>query len=65
VGRRTAEGRIGNTAEAFDELTRQKRSALRVAPRQPPAVSLRLRDVPIARRAAPGGSTRRNATQVG
>jgi hypothetical protein len=25
VGRRTAEGRIGNTVEAFDEPTRQKR----------------------------------------
>jgi hypothetical protein len=34
VGRRTAEGRIGNTVEAFDEPTRQKRSALWVAPRR-------------------------------
>jgi hypothetical protein len=33
VGRRTAEGRIGNTVEAFDETTRQQRPALGVAPR--------------------------------
>jgi hypothetical protein len=46
MGRRTAEGRIGNTVEAFDEPTRQKRSALRVALRRPPAASPRLRDVP-------------------
>jgi hypothetical protein len=44
-----AEERIGNTVEAFDEPTRQKRPALRVAPRRPPAVSLRLRDVPASR----------------
>jgi hypothetical protein len=41
-----AEGRIGNTAEAFDEPTRPKRSALRVVPRLPPAASPRLLDVP-------------------
>jgi len=41
-----AEGRIGNTVEAFDEPTRQKRPALGVAPRRPPAVSPRLPDVP-------------------
>jgi hypothetical protein len=41
-----AEGRIGNTAKAFDEPTRQKRLALRVAPRRPPAASPRLLDVP-------------------
>jgi hypothetical protein len=41
-----AEGRIGNTVEAFDEPTRQKRPAMWVAPRRPPAVSPRLLDVP-------------------
>jgi len=41
-----AEGRIGNTVEAFDEPTRQRRPALWVAPRRPPAVSPRLLDVP-------------------
>jgi hypothetical protein len=41
-----AEGRIGNTAKAFDEPTRQKRLALRVAPRRLPATSPRLLDVP-------------------
>jgi len=30
-GQEKAEGRIGNTVEAFDEPTRQKRPALRVA----------------------------------
>jgi len=45
-GQEKAEGRIGNTVETFDEPTRQKRPALRVAPRQPPAASPRLPDVP-------------------
>jgi hypothetical protein len=61
-----AEGRIGNTVEAFDEPTRQKRPALRVAPRRPPAVSPRLPDVP--HRAVRGswrlGSPQRNASWV-
>jgi hypothetical protein len=39
VGRRMAEGRIGNTVEAFDESTRQKRPALWVAPRAAPGGS--------------------------
>jgi hypothetical protein len=66
VGRRTADGRIGNTVEAFDEPTRQKRSALWVAPRRPPAASPRLSDVP--HRATRGswriGSPQRNAGWV-
>jgi hypothetical protein len=61
-----AEGRIGNTVEAFDESTRQKRPALWVAPRRPPAVSPRLPDVP--HRAARGSwridSPQRNAGWV-
>src|SRR6187401_684051 len=66
VGRRTADGRIGSTVEAFDETTRQKRSALKVAPRRPPVASPRLSDVP--HRATRGswriGSPQRNAGWV-
>jgi hypothetical protein len=61
-----AEGRIGNTVEAFDEPTRQKRPAPWVAPRLPPAVSPRLLDV--RHRAARGSwrivTPRRNAGWV-
>jgi hypothetical protein len=65
-GRRTAEGRIGNTVKAFDEPTRQKHSALRVAPRRPTAVSPRLLDVPASRCARLlAERTRRSATQAG
>jgi hypothetical protein len=46
MGSRTAEGRIGDAVEVFDEPTRQMRPALRVAPRWPPAASPRLPDVP-------------------
>jgi len=45
-GQEKADGRIGNTVEAFDEPTRQNRLALRVALRRPPAVSPRLPNVP-------------------
>src|SRR5262249_59260634 len=66
VGRRTAEGRIGNTVEAFDESTRQKALALRAAPRRPPAVSPRLLDIPASRCARLlADRTRRRATQAG
>jgi hypothetical protein len=47
-GQEKAEGRIG-TVKAFDEPTRQRRPALRVAPRRSPAVSPRLHDVPASR----------------
>jgi len=48
-GQKNAEGRIGNTVEALDEPTRQKRPALRVAPWRPPATSPRLPDVSASR----------------
>jgi len=61
-----ADGRIGNTVEAFDESTRQKCPALRVAPRRSPAASPRLLDVPAACGARLlAARTRRSATQAG
>src|SRR5262249_38133159 len=62
-GQENAEGRIGNTVEAFDEPTRQNRPALRVAPSRPPAASPRLADVPHL--AARGSWRRRGSWRIG
>jgi hypothetical protein len=61
-----AEGRIGNTVEAFDEPTRQKRSALRVAPRAAARCVAALARCPASRIARLlVDRTRRSATLAG